>query len=334
MFKKISENKVIILIVVFGLIIAGIVSSAILSANQTIKVWVPSRTISAGTIVTQDMIKQVDVPTKMVGGFIENRNLIVGYRLKNTVDANQLFYPNDFIAAWESYSQDADVPEDFVITSVQIPNERACGGLIVAGDTVDIYAVRKSGSSENKKNLINGGVEVDTEVFYVLSNVKIINTNSALSQSQDYELNDILDAAAGGGQFYIMALSYDDVKKLRQAEGSASLWLNIAPRQNSLNEPLLAQMVGQSWSGLHDAQEQVANPDGTPIDGVSQFNQEKMEIGTGVDTSNTSNNNNLNSFFDDIYNRYQENEPGFTSEEQIEDFEDLTREFSEDFNGE
>lgn len=315
MFKKMGENKVIIFIVIIGFIITGVVSSALLSANQTIRIWVPSRPISAGTIVTQDMVKQIDYPARAVGGYIENRNLIIGYRLKNSVDVDQLFYPNDFIAAWESYSQDIDVPEDFVITSMQIPNERACGGLIVAGDTIDVLGVSKGGrvSGFDEKSAINGRERIGTNVYYILSNVKIINTNSALSQSQGYELNDILEGASGGGQFYIVALSYDDAKKLRQAEGSLELWLNIAPRQNVDNEPLISQMVGQSWSGLHDAQKQVSNPDGTPVEGVPQVDQEGMQL-----YPEEEGRNNLNDEFRNIYEQYQ-NDPSFNSDSTQQD---------------
>ena len=275
MFKKIKENKAIILVILIGIILSTTIAYIILTSNRTIQVWVPNKTITAGTIVTSDMIKQIDLPANVSGNYITQREKIVNYRLKNTVEAGQLLYPNNFLESMESYSKDIDIPDDFVVTSIQVPNQRACGGLIVPGDTIDIMGIDKDGSKagfkENTKSNINGRENIGVSVYYILSNVRVLNTNSPLSESQGTELGEILnEGKKNEGQYYIVALSYDDCKKLRQAEGLLELWLNIAPKQNLDNPPLIAQMIGQSWSGLHDAQQQVANPDGSPIDGVPQ----------------------------------------------------------------
>ncbi|MBR2556798.1 MAG: hypothetical protein IKE95_00285, partial [Methanobrevibacter sp.] len=73
--------------------------------------------------------------------------------------------------------------------------------------------------------------------------------------------------SSSNGKLYLIALSYDDAKKLRQAEGiqQAKLWLNLSPKQNEKDAPLLQQMAGQSFSGLHDASKPVQDKEGNII---------------------------------------------------------------------
>ena len=80
------KNKSTILLVILGVILIGIVSFIVITSNATVKVWVPSQTITTGTQVTEDMLKQIDIPSKTPGNYIKDKSYIVGYRLKNTVD--------------------------------------------------------------------------------------------------------------------------------------------------------------------------------------------------------------------------------------------------------
>ena len=275
MIKKLLENKNIILVILIGLILSIVVSYVVFVSNQTISTWVPNRRIQSGEVITQDMIKQISLPAKTPGNFLKDRRQIVGYRLLNTVEENQLLYSTNFISSWDSHSQDMEIPDDYVITSIQVEDAKACGGLIVAGDTIDILGVstgaRVKGFEE--KAQINGRENLGAYVYYILANVKVINTNSTLSEVQGNDLSQIIENKGNSGSYYIIALSYEDMKKLRQAEATLDIWLNIAPKQNLENDPLIEQMIGQSWSGLHDAQKQVQNRDGTPKEGVPQVNE-------------------------------------------------------------
>lgn len=266
MDKKFKKNGGTILFVVLGIVLIGIISYVVLTSNQTIKVWVPSKALSVGEVIDENELQQIDIPTKTPGNYIKNKDLIIGYKLKSNVEQGQLLYSNDFLASWESYNQDTEIPEDYVITSIQVPDSRACGGLIVAGDSIDVLGVSSSGRVTGFENgsTINGREDIGVNVYYILSNVKVINTNSSLSKSQENDLSQIVNDQ-GEGNYYIVALSYDDFKKLRQAEGVLELWLNIAPRQNEENPPLINQMIGQSFSDLHDAQVPVQDKEGNVI---------------------------------------------------------------------
>lgn len=271
MFKK--KNMGIIALVVIGVLLITIVAIVIIKSNQTIKVWVPASKLSTGEIMTEKNIKQIDIPANTPGEYIRSKDMILNYKLKNGVSEDQLLYPSDFLSSWESYSEDKSIPEDYVVTSIQVPDNRAVGGLIVAGDTIDIMGVSTSGKKMGFEEAasINGRQDIGTNVYYILSNVKVINTNSSLSKAQENDMSEVVDKGKGGGEgsYYLVALSYDDAKKLRQAEGVLDIWINISPKQNAKKPPLINQMVGQSFSGLHDAQKPVQDKDGKALKGAS-----------------------------------------------------------------
>lgn len=271
MFKK--KNIGVIAIVVIGIVLISIVSIVIIKSNQTVSAWVPAADLKTGTEVTEENIQSIQVPAGTPEGYIRNKEMIIGYKLKNNVATGQLLYPNDFLASWESFSEDNTIPEDYVVTSIQVPDARAVGGLIVAGDTIDVLGVSNSGRKQGfeEASEINGRQNIGTNVYYLLSNVKVINTNSSLSKAQSNDLSGVVNED-NQGNYYIVALSYDDAKKLRQAEGVLEIWLNISPKQNEDNPPLIKQMIGQSFSGLHDAQQPVQDKDGKILKGVPMAN--------------------------------------------------------------
>lgn len=271
MFKKFKEDRATFAIVSIGVILMVVIAYVIISSNQTISVWVPNAPLSAGTKITESDIKSISIPAKTPGKYIKNKEMIIGYKLKSSVEEGQLLYSSNFLSSWESYNQDLEVPEDYIITSIQVPDSRAVGGLITAGDSIDVLGVssdgKRAGFEEGSRSGINGRDDIGVNVYYILSNIKVLNTNSSLSQAQEAGLSEVIaeGGSTSGGNYYVVALSYDDHKKLRQAEGILDLWLNIAPRQNEENPPLINQMTGQSFSDLHDAQKPVQDKNGRPI---------------------------------------------------------------------
>lgn len=283
MISKFKSDKLLAVISVLGVVLFLVVSYFVLSSSKSVKAIVLSGDMDAGTIVTEDMIKVINVPEKTPVGYLRNPSSVIGYKLKTSVKGGQLLYESNFMSSWTNYADSEKIPEDYVITSLTVPDEQACGGVITAGDYVDIMMVSKFqdasktwGGKESTATEINGTGRSDTGTYvsYVLANVYVLNTNSSLSESQESDLSVAKGGSGQGvgdvkGSFYIFALSYDDAKKLRQAEGvqDAQLWLNIAPNQNQAEgkHPLLKQMVGQSYSFLHDAQEPVQDKDGNML---------------------------------------------------------------------
>lgn len=292
--KKTISIVILILtcIVVFG------VSYIVLTSNKTTKAIVLNTAVEPGVIVTEDMVTEMDIPAKTPEGYLKNVQSVVGYKTKTRIEKNQLLYVSNFMSSWTNYSDAENIPEDYVITSVSIPDLQACGGVITAGDYVDIMAVFKNDTVNNTSALLGDPAEVDgsvqsvvgegradskVSVGYVLSNVYVLNTNSSLASSQDSDVavsND--QSASSSDPFYIFALSYDDAKKLRQIEASddVELWMNICPSQNQEegNSPLIKQMLGNSYSFLHDAQEPVQDKEGNLlVDNYYEPDKEALE---------------------------------------------------------
>lgn len=283
MFSRFKNDKLLGLIVILAVIVFFVVSYFIMISSKSVSAIVLKSGQEAGTVITKDMIQEVQVPIKTPVGYLRNESSIVGYKLKTSVEADQLLYESNFMSSWTNYSDSEKIPDDYVIASVSIPDERACGGIITAGDYIDILQVspyQESGNTWTSRQVtateINGTGRSDTgtSVAYILSNVYVLNTNSSLSKSQESDLSvsqseNKKSSSSDEGSFYIFALSYDDYKKLRQAENvaNAKLWLNICPKQNQQEgkKPLIKQMIGQSYSFLHDAQVPVQDENGNML---------------------------------------------------------------------
>lgn len=274
------NKKIMVLISILTCLVVGGVSFLILSTNKTTKAVVLNTSVEPGVVITEEMMKTIEIPANTPQGFLKNENSVLGQKSKTRIEVNQLLYSSNFMSSWTNYSDSEKIPDDYVITSISIPDERACGGVITAGDYIDVMAVFAYRSAEGSRwsegtaQEIYGTGRTDsgTTVAYILSNVYVLNTNSSLSEAQDSDVSVSSSKSKGSGDpFYIIALSYDDCKKLRQVEGlgeeQVQLWANICPTQNQIegNSPLIKQMLGQSYSYLHDAQVQVQDKDGNML---------------------------------------------------------------------
>ena len=274
------KKKITFLIFLLSCVLIFGVSYLILTSNKTTKAVVLNVAVDPGVTITSDMVSEIEIPENTPAGFLKNKKSIIGYKSKTRIEKEQLLYVSNFMSSWTNYSDANTIPEDYVITSVSIPDERACGGVITQGDYVDIMAVFRynasnsawSGTESTAQQIYGTGrSDTGTTVSFILSNVYVLNTNSSLSKSQksDVSVSSAEGSSGGNSPFYIFALSYDDYKKLRQVEGvdGVELWMNIAPSQNQVegNSPLIKQMLGQSYSYLHDAQVPVQDKEGNMI---------------------------------------------------------------------
>lgn len=267
-----------------GIIIFAVITYVIVRSTSTVVAVVPNKDIAAGTKIEASMIQTINVPVNTPKGYITDASSLIGQKLKVTVGSNQLLYINNVMSSWEDFSSGESIPADYVVTSIQIPQERAVGGLITAGDVIDILGVPNNnyitvdkvtmatylGSVADKSYGAEG-----INLYWVLSNVKVLETDSSLSESTDSSISVIStdENNSTDGNYYIIALSYSDYQKLRLCEQYLNLWLDIAPTQNSVNPPLLDIMQGSVLSGLADSRTQsifstnttnIVTPTGTP----------------------------------------------------------------------
>lgn len=293
---KVKENKLLIILVLTGSILFGFVAYVLLSTKRTTTAVVPVGEIEASTVITEAMVQEIEVPAETPGTFIKSKSTVIGSRVKNTVGKDQLLYETDFMSSWADYTEMQNVPEDYIITNIAVPNERAVGGLITSGDMIDVMIVMKE--KQDQRAGIEGEEEeaaltwlnsTNTKANYVLANVLILTTDSALAASQDSDMSAVGDSqeknqSSSDDANYVVALSYNDYMKLRIANSSdnAEIWLNIAPQWNKDHSPLIAQMSSTKFAYLHDAQKQVMDEEGNML--VDDY-YETTETGTLVDST-------------------------------------------------
>lgn len=260
-----KKNWFFRILIVVGIIIFAVLAFIIVRSTATLTAVVPNQYIAAGTTLNNSMLKEIAVPVDTPKGYITDMNSLVGQKIKSSVDEDQLLYANNFMSSWDDYSEGKAIPADYVITAIQIPNERAVGGLITAGDYVDILGIPKEGyrdvEKEQMKDYLGAvadhsyGTEKGINLYWVLSNVFILETNSTLSKADQSSVSTVI-GDGGSGSFYIVALSYSDYQKLRLCELYMDYWMNICPEQNMDNGPMFEEMLYSKITGLMDAQKQ------------------------------------------------------------------------------
>lgn len=265
--NKLKENKFLTALIASGVVLFAVIAFVVVKSTSTLTAIVPNQQIPAGTKVDESMLKSIQIPSNTPKGYITDKNSLIGQKLKITVSENQLLYIGNVMSSWDDFNDGETIPDDYIVTSIQIPANRAVGGLITAGDTVDILGIPNSEYSTVSKETLNnylGGMASNAygangmNAYWVLSNVKILETDSSLSQSNEASISTVTEdnGSSNGGDYYIVALSYDDYKKLRLSEQYLDLWMNIAPDQNDENGPDLNKMNNPNIQPLADSQKQ------------------------------------------------------------------------------
>lgn len=264
-----KKNGLVVVIIAIGIILFGIVAFVIVRSTATVVAIVPNQPISAGTRLTSTMLQQVRVPVNTPKGYITSMNSIVGQKLKISVYENQLLYTSNVMTSWDDFNADVEIPSDYIITAIQIPSNRAVGGLITVGDSVDIIGVPMDGADYEQMKSYLGEIGKNAygaegiHLYWVLSNVKILETDSSLAQNNQSSISNVTDNN-GNSAYYVVALSYMDYEKLLLCQQYLQLWMNICPEYNQENGPMLDVMAQNVIQELKDSQNQsVLNDDGT-----------------------------------------------------------------------
>ena len=253
--KSLLSNKFLLFTVLGGIVVVGVVAWVLLSTTATVKAAVLNEDISAGTTITDTMVDEIDVPKDTPGEFVKTKNALVGQKAVNNLEANQLIYNSDLMTSVDSVRSEND---EFIVTSILVPDERALGGLLTAGDTVDISFVPNTSDVSNlARALPDFGIDqsLGGGIYFVLSNVKLLDTTTAVSSEQGSNLAAVADTEQKSttGSYYLISLSYNDYKKLRIAEQFGYIYLTLTPSQNESYAPMLEEMAKDIQGGLSDS---------------------------------------------------------------------------------
>lgn len=312
-------NKSLFILIAIAVVIFSIIAYVIVKSTSTVKAIVPVGEIAAGTRIDESMLKSIDIPVNTPRGYITDKSSLVGQKIRISVSENQLLYINNIMSAWDDFSGGTSIPEDYIVTSIEVPQNRAVGGLITSGDTIDVIGIPNSTySSADKETLASALGEISEDsygaeginLYWVLSNVRVLDTNSTLSQSNESTMSQIMNegnTSSSAGNYYIIALSYSDYKKLRLAESYLNLWLNISPSQNADNDPMLEKMKENIITNLLDAQAQsdMVNKESEDNDAIREdnnlnFNERESKDENEMNNTNKDNEVNNESQNDDF----------------------------------
>lgn len=295
-----KKNIFLKVLIVIGVILFGVLAFIVVKSTATTVAVVPAQQIGAGTTITADMLKRIDVPINTPKGFITDATSVIGQKVKTPVNEGQFLYVNNFMSSWDDYSQGKAIPIDYVVTAIQIPSDRAVGGLITSGDYIDILGVPKSeyahAGQTAMKNYLGPiaensyGTKDGINLYWVLANVLVLETNSDLSEADQASVTGVIsnNSNSGGGAFYIVALSYSDYLKVRLCEQYCNLWLSIVPEQNRENGPMIDEMIYSQIASLVDAQAQSKfNAEGERIIPQASPDEQEAEPETGESTEET-----------------------------------------------
>ena len=264
---KKKKSGFLFLLVITGVILFAVIAFVVLKSTSTKTAIVPAQNIPAGTTIESSMLQTIDIPSNTPDGYITDAQSLIGQKLKIDVNTNQLLYVNNVVSSWEDLSEENNIPKDYVITSITLPTDRAVSGLITSGDVIDLLGVPNSQYNTLDNETLtqylgsiteNSYGEDGINLYWVLSNVKILQTDTQAEASQNGEEDSENSSASNSsdGNSYVIALSYQDYERLRLCEQYLDFYMNISPSQNEDNGPMLDDMLSTFVDKLKDAQAQ------------------------------------------------------------------------------
>jgi len=182
-FKLANNNGLLLLLaLVAGLVAAVIVFVAVSESGGddsvtpvtagTVPALVASQTINAGTQITEEMIKVVDVPESLVvSGVYDDADLVVGEVSTVTIGAGEQITRLKIGTLVPDQGLSGVVAPGMRAVSVKVDQVTAVGGNLLPGDHVDIVATtrieRAPGLAEDDYILLTTTVLQDVEVLSV-----------------------------------------------------------------------------------------------------------------------------------------------------------------------
>jgi len=235
-WKMANSNGLLLLLALVAGLVAAVIVFVVVSESGgndsvapvtgvTVPALVASQTISAGTLITEDMIKVVDVPDSLVvSGVYEDADLVVGEVSTVTIGAGEqitslkigLLVPDQGLSGVVALGMRA--------VSVQVNEITAVGGNLLPGDHVDIVTTsrieRAPGLAEDEYILRTTTVLQDVEVLSVAQEAQRPAAQSVTT-----------DDGETGSASYTSGQLPDDIEEQPNA---GTLTLSLTPEQATI----------------------------------------------------------------------------------------------------
>lgn len=303
--NSLKKNKFIIAIGIALVVLFAVIMIFVFSATATQKAVVFATDQKAGTTITEEMLTTIEVPKNAdLGDYCKDANKLVGEKLGSNVNKKQLVYASS-LASNLTLSSDEE-HDDFITTSISVPDEYSLNGMLSAGDKIDISVVPSDNTSLAK---LLPGYGISTDVtggsYFILSNVKIVDSTSAVSSNQGSTVNSVNESAgnsggsSSGSTTFFVSLNYEDFKKLMIAEQYGQLVVTMCPAQNDDDDayPLLEEMAKTTIdTGLTNASKAINDEDRDTSavkesDNSSSSNSSSSSSSNSSSSSSSSSNN-------------------------------------------
>jgi Flp pilus assembly protein CpaB len=167
----------LITVIIFA-VVAALASSTVLyrvieansahaSASVTSQIFVASRDLSAGTVVTESDIRQVKWPGAVNPLWAARRDDIVGRGLSTAVNSGEPFAGNRVAPKGSSVTFASGIPPGMRIVPVHLDDQSGLSRLIIAGMHVDVLSTGVPAGQ--------AGSSVTTRT--ILQNIKVLSTD-------------------------------------------------------------------------------------------------------------------------------------------------------------
>ena len=231
--KLANGNGMLLLLALVAGLVAAVIVFVVVSGggggdsvtpvtSGTVPALVASQTIRAGTLVTEDMVKVVDVPESLVvSGVYDNADLVVGEVSTVTIGAGEQITRLKIGTLVPDQGLSGVVAPGMRAVSVKVDEVTAVGGNLLPGDHVDIVTTtridRAPGLAEDEYILLTTTVLQDVEVLSVAQEAQKPAAQAVTT-----------DDGEAGSASYTSGQLPDDIKEQPNA---GTLTLSLTPEQ-------------------------------------------------------------------------------------------------------
>ncbi len=231
--KLANGNGLLLLLALVAGLVAAVIVFVVLSESgggdsvapvtgTTVPALVASQTISAGTLITEEMIKVVDVPESLVvSGVYDDADLVVGEVSTVTIGAGEQITRLKVGTLVPDQGLSGVVAPGMRAVSVKVNEVTAVGGNLLPGDHVDIVATTR----------IEGAPGL-AEDDYILRTTTVLQDVEVLSVAQEAQKpaaqSVATDDGDAGSASYTSGQLPDDIEEQPRA---TTLTLSLTPQQ-------------------------------------------------------------------------------------------------------
>lgn len=231
------KSSILITAIIIVLILAVFIGalSLLRSVYQTETYYVLNQDVSTKTQITPEMLDPIVTsegtapPNTLTLQDVQDGSLFSQFPLSA---GDVLLYSS--VSGFTDIS--TGIPDNYVITSINVGADNASGGRITRGVYFDLMVY--DGDSENDEEL--------GKVFYPFVNILALDTTVSMDSASSQDAIDTEEAQAGQVSFYYIGVTPENAAYLEliSQKYSGNIKLLLSPRQNEYQKPQISAYSG------------------------------------------------------------------------------------------